>query len=85
MNKIIKHHYPVEKLPEDLRAGLGDTTHVRITVILEDEAEDQALLAALDAKLDKARADIAAGRGMSFDEVRANLTTHAAQWATKTK
>jgi hypothetical protein len=30
--KIIRENYPVEKLPEDLRAGLGDATRVRVTV-----------------------------------------------------
>jgi len=36
VNKIVRQHYPVEKLPEDLRAGLpaGRT----VTVTLESEA-----------------------------------------------
>ena len=30
--KIIREDYPVERLPEDLRAGLGDATRVRVIV-----------------------------------------------------
>jgi hypothetical protein len=36
MNKIVREHYPVSKLPEDLREGLGETGTVR-GVIEEDK------------------------------------------------
>lgn len=32
MNKIVVEHYPVEKLPEDLRVGLAPAGSVRVTV-----------------------------------------------------
>lgn len=32
MNRIVREHYPVEKLPEDLRAGLDPTETVRVVV-----------------------------------------------------
>ncbi|MGO9008440.1 MAG: hypothetical protein ACLQIQ_17825 [Beijerinckiaceae bacterium] len=32
MNKIIKEHYPVAKLPEDLREGLEPEQQVTVTV-----------------------------------------------------
>lgn len=32
MNKIVREHYPVSKLPEDLRVGLDQVDSVRITV-----------------------------------------------------
>lgn len=35
MNKIVREHYPVERLPEDLREGI-EGTHVRVTVIREE-------------------------------------------------
>lgn len=35
MNRIVKEHYPVEKLPEDLREGLPEGTQVRVTLDLE--------------------------------------------------
>lgn len=31
-DKIIREDYPVERLPEDLREGLGDVARVRVTV-----------------------------------------------------
>ncbi|UOK69332.1 hypothetical protein [Ancylobacter polymorphus] len=37
MNKIVREHYPVEKLPEDLREGL-EATHVRVTVVPEEKS-----------------------------------------------
>lgn len=37
MNRIVREHYPVEKLPEDLREGLQGT-HVRVTVVPEEGA-----------------------------------------------
>lgn len=35
MNKIVREHYPVERLPEDLRRGI-EGQYVRVTVIPED-------------------------------------------------
>lgn len=37
MNKIMRDHYPVRSLPEDLRHGLDPTSYVRIVI---DELED---------------------------------------------
>lgn len=37
MNRIVRAHYPVEKLPEDLREGIPDGR--RVTVTLEEEAQ----------------------------------------------
>ncbi len=34
-DKIIREDYPVEKLPEDLREGLGDAARVRVTIEAE--------------------------------------------------
>ncbi|TDT96863.1 hypothetical protein DFO45_2066 [Azorhizobium sp. AG788] len=35
MNRIVREHYPVEKLPDDLRAAVEDESSVR--VVLERE------------------------------------------------
>lgn len=35
MNRIVKEHYPVEKLPEDLREGLDPQSSVTITLVPE--------------------------------------------------
>lgn len=32
MNRIVREHYPVEKLPEDLREGLAHSAFVTVTV-----------------------------------------------------
>jgi hypothetical protein len=38
--RVVAEHYPVEKLPEELRAGLGEVRHVTVTI--EAEPEDTA-------------------------------------------
>lgn len=38
MNKIVREHYPVEKLPEDLRQGLPKGQTVTVTVEEEEAA-----------------------------------------------
>ncbi len=40
MNKIVRDHYPVANLPEDLREGLGDVATVRVVVESEPSASD---------------------------------------------
>jgi hypothetical protein len=40
MNKIIRDHYPVSKLPEDLRAGLDPLKEVRV-VIEQTETQER--------------------------------------------
>lgn len=32
MNRIVKHHYPASRLPEELRKGLPAGSHVTVTV-----------------------------------------------------
>ncbi|WP_165216179.1 hypothetical protein [Affinirhizobium pseudoryzae] len=39
MNKIVREHYPVEKLPEDLREGLEPGATVRVVLEVDGEAE----------------------------------------------
>lgn len=36
MNKVVRHHYPIERLPEDLRAGLSSGT---VTIVVTEEAQ----------------------------------------------
>ncbi|MFG1278347.1 hypothetical protein [Xanthobacter autotrophicus] len=64
MNRIVREHYPVEKLPEDLREGLAVGQTVTITV--EEEAKLDA--ESFDAKV----ADILSHpQPMTLREVRA--------------
>ncbi|KPH82029.1 hypothetical protein [Bosea vaviloviae] len=44
MNKIVREHYPVEKLPEDLRAELGLTQTVTVTIEPEIRSRQNDLL-----------------------------------------
>lgn len=42
MNKIVREHYPVEKLPEDLRKLVsGDSVTIELTIENEDDDEDK--------------------------------------------
>ncbi len=49
MNRIVREHYPVEKLPADLRLGLPEGAYARVLVELEAEAAPVRSLADLDA------------------------------------
>jgi len=42
MNKIVREHYPVENLPEDLRGNLPAGTAVTVQITNETEQDDDA-------------------------------------------
>jgi hypothetical protein len=71
MTRIVHPHFPVDKLPDELRAALGNATHVHLTV--EDKEADERMLAELDETLVRASADIRAGRHFTAAEVLASL------------
>lgn len=48
MNKIVREHYPVEKLPEDLRALVPGA--VLVTIEVSSEPEDDTVAPALSAE-----------------------------------
>ncbi|MDJ0447740.1 hypothetical protein [Methylocystis sp. JR02] len=41
MNKIVRRHFPAERLPKDLRDEIGDGRHVTITIEIEEELGPQ--------------------------------------------
>ncbi len=43
VNKIVLEHYPVSRLPDDLREAVGDAKEVTLTIEAEDKAESDAL------------------------------------------
>lgn len=46
MNRIVKDHYPAERLPDDLRADLPEGADVRITIeVLPAKMSPEELLA----------------------------------------
>jgi hypothetical protein len=50
MNRIVREHYPVEKLPEDLREGLGNVRAVKL-VIEPETVEHRPSQAAIQADM----------------------------------
>lgn len=40
MNKIVRNHYPVANLPEELREGFNPVGTVRVVIEVEDRASD---------------------------------------------
>jgi hypothetical protein len=44
MNRIVREHYPAEKLPEDLREGLAPGARVRVSVEVEATSAARAKL-----------------------------------------
>jgi hypothetical protein len=47
MNKVVRRHYPIERLPADLRAGLGEHGWVHVEIELDREAPPQRKLSQL--------------------------------------
>ena len=41
MNRIVREHYPVEKLPEDLREGFSKGAAVTVTIEVETDRPRQ--------------------------------------------
>jgi predicted transcriptional regulator len=77
MTRIVHPHFPVEKLPDELRSAFGNATHVHLTV-RDNEAEEQ-LKAEINAAVDRGLADIAAGRVHTAEEIEAWLTCEEEQ------
>jgi predicted transcriptional regulator len=71
MTRIVHPHFPVEKLPEDMKRAFGDASHVRLTV--EDTVAEEKLRAKINAAIDRGLADVAAGRTHSMEEVEAMM------------
>ncbi len=41
MNRVIREHYPIERLPEDLRGDLPEQGRVSVEIVLEMEGSGQ--------------------------------------------
>jgi hypothetical protein len=85
MNRIVREHYPVEKLPEDLRAGFPAGSFVRVTLVVGDEKSDEAILSDLDRKLEAARCAVEAGLGLGPDEVLKAIEAQELKWLAKAR
>ena len=49
MNRLVRDHYPVARLPEDLRVGFEGDAVVRVTIDIEDHSSPSARTPASDA------------------------------------
>ena len=70
MNRIVHEHYPVEKLPADLRPEMPDS---RVRVVIEREMTDEELLADLHEKLRVGLDQLDAGLGLPAEEILARI------------
>jgi len=83
-DKIIRDDYPVERLPEDLRAGLGDVARVRVTVEAggaprEPQTDKQKAWAEISKLVEKARS--APGfRPVTAEEAVARIRALRDEW-----
>lgn len=76
MSTIVREHYPVAALPEDLRVGFPEDGWVRVSVESDDGTAvmtDEMRRARLDDDLAEGAADLDAGRARSLDDVRREL------------
>ncbi len=70
MNKIVREHYPVEKLPEDLQAELGLARTVTLVIEAEDGPSRDAERKAAIAELLEHRRQLAPSANDSVERVR---------------
>lgn len=70
MNKIVREHYPVEKLPEDLRAELGLAQTVTLVIETNDEEARSAARTAAIAELLEHRRKLKPSDSDSVERVR---------------
>jgi len=60
MNKVVKKHYPIERLPADLRPGLQEHGWVHIEIEPEGEASSRRKLSPLVASGKNVHGDVTA-------------------------
>lgn len=70
MNKIVREHYPVERLPEDLRAELGVARTVKVVIETEDKQPQTIDVKAAIAELRELRSKLKPSSEDSVERVR---------------
>lgn len=70
MNRIVREHYPVERLPEDLRAELGLAQTAKVVIEVEDDQSKSAARAAAIAELLEHRRKLAPSANDSVERMR---------------
>lgn len=78
MNKIVLEHYPVEKLPEDLREMAGGSGSVTLTIVRDRPTplDRDALVAELRAQ----KSAMKPGEGTSLEEATARIRALRDEW-----
>ena len=80
MNRIVRDHYPVSKLPEDLREGFGADDEVRVTVDVLDEPQDPGELPNARAGLFSRYRPIVEARFTSIEQVNDHVRALRNEW-----
>jgi hypothetical protein len=78
VKRIVKEHYPVAELPEDLRREIGNETEVRLTIELRAPRSTKSL-AEIFTQADALRRS-GAIRPVSIDEAVARIRTLRDEW-----
>ena len=78
MNRIVKAHYPVEKLPEDLRKGLPQRGEVTVTLEVEETSATRGTIS-LDAIFDALPQDLR----KDGDQIDEDIRLSRDQWERK--
>ncbi|KKB11921.1 hypothetical protein VE25_10240 [Devosia geojensis] len=77
MNKIVLEHYPVEKLPDDLKAAVGHEGRVTLTIERERSPLDRD---ALVAQLREEKKRMTAEQGRTLAEIVAEVRSLRDEW-----
>ena len=77
MNRIIREHYPVANLPDDLREGIDPGGHVTVTVVEEEQRPSREKLVEL---LEQARARARAAGDVSTEEAVRRVRDLRDEW-----
>lgn len=78
MNKIVLEHYPLEKLPEDIRAVAGRVGSVTLTI--EREKPEPIAAADLVKQLREEKARMRPGEGRSLEDIVAEIRALRDEW-----
>jgi hypothetical protein len=78
MNKIVREHYPVSKLPEDLRSEFNGTDTVRVTIQAEAELVGLAAVEAAERKYQEYLQELAVREAVDIGAYRGNVTIEEA-------
>jgi hypothetical protein len=78
VNRIVKEHYPVAELPEDLRREIGNETEVRLTIEPRTPRPTKSLTEILAQAAALRRSG--AMRPVSIDEAVARIRTLRDEW-----